>query len=120
MASKAIMNTSKQGQRTAQAAAAWAYSPRNWKSAADIYGAYKTPSIYKLRAFERCKELCAKMRGRDLIISAAGCQTFSVVFRFTDSTNGKEAVAYITRDYDRFAYADGSLYDPRKKAIVAA
>lgn len=118
MASKAIMNTSISGQRTAQAAAAWAYSPRNYKSATDIYGAYKTPSIYKVRAFERCKELCAKMHGHDLIISAAGCQTFSVVFRFTDRTNGKEAVAYITRDYDRFAYADGAVYDRRKKAII--
>lgn len=118
MASKKIMNMSIKDQHTAQTAAAWAYSPRNWKTVTDIYGAYKTPSIYKVQAWEYCKDLCKRLRGRDLRIVGWNSMKFSVVFRFTDRTNGKEAVAYITRDYDRFAYADGTVYDRRKKAIV--
>lgn len=113
-----IISRSITAQKTAQAAAAWAYSPRNYKSASDIYTAYKTPSVHKVRAFERCKSLCARLNGYDLRIAAAGHQTFSVVFRFTDAETGKPCVAYITRDYDRFAFADGSLYDCRKKAII--
>lgn len=101
-----IKNTSKRGQNIARAAAEYAYSGKSWKNYKDIFEAYKNPSIYKIRAFEYCKELCAKMHGFDLIISAAGCQTFSVVFKFREKGTGKLCYAYITRDYNRFCYAE--------------
>lgn len=103
--SERVANTSKRGQKIAREAAEFAYSGRNWKVCRDIYEAYKTPSVYKVRAFERCKALCAEMNGFDLVISAAGCQTFSVVFSFMDEETGVLCYAYITRDYDRFCEA---------------
>ena len=72
----------------------------------DIYSAYKNPSVYKVRAWNWCKELCREMHGYDLIISAAGCQTFSVVFTFNERGTGRKCYAYITRDYNRFCYAE--------------
>ena len=100
--------TSRKDRKIAVEACEWAYSPRNWKLSRDIYEAYKTPSVYKVRAWERCKRLCAEMGGFDLAISAAGCQTFSVVFKYTDSETGELCCAYITRDYDRFAPVGGA------------
>ena len=100
---KHIENTSKKNQRIARDAASWAYSGRNWKNYKDIFEAYKNPSIRKVRAFEYCKNLCAELNGFDLVIPAAGCQTFSVCFKFYDE--GRLCYAYITRDYDRFCYA---------------
>ena len=101
-----IKNTSKQGQRIARNAAEFAYSGRAWKQFRDIYEAYKNPSIYKVRAWNYCKELCKEMHGFDLVISAAGVQTFSVVFKFKERGTGRLCYAYITRDYNRFCYAD--------------
>jgi len=103
--SERVMNTSKQNQKIARAVAEWAYSGKNWKVCRDIYEAYKNPSVYKVRAWERCKALCAEMGGFNLVISAAGVQTFSVVFTFTDEETGVVCYAYITRDYDRFCEA---------------
>jgi len=91
--------------RIARAAATYAYSGKSWKCYHDIYEAYKTPSVYKVRAFWRCKNLCREFNGYDLVISAAGCQTFSVCFKF-NAPDGRLCYAYITRDYDRFCYAD--------------
>ena len=101
-----IKNTSRKNQRIARAAAEYAYSGKSWKNYHDIFEAYKNPSVYKVRAFEYCKELCGKLHGYDLIISAAGCQTFSVCFKFRERGTGRPCYAYITRDYDRFCYAD--------------
>ena len=101
-----IANTSTRGQKIARAAAEYAYSGKSWKNYKDIFEAYKNPSIYKIRAFENCKELCAKMHGFDLVISAAGCQTFSVCFKFRENGTRKLCYAYITRDYNRFCYAE--------------
>ena len=92
--------------RIARAAATYAYSPKSWRPAyTSIYDAYKSPSVHKVRAFWRCKNLCSEFNGYDLVISAAGCQTFSVCFKFT-APDGRPCYAYITRDYDRFCYAD--------------
>ena len=96
--------TAKKDRRIARRAAEWAYSDRNWKHYHDIYEAYKNPSIYKVRAWNRCKDLCARMNGWGLTISAAGVQTFSVVFSYPDEVTGEICYAYITRDYDRFCY----------------
>ena len=99
---KMIENTTKSNQRKAREAATWAYSPRH-KTYTDIWSAYGKPSVHKVRAWERCRKMCKDMGGHDLVISAAGCQTFSVCFKF--EADGKPAYAYITRDYDRFCYA---------------
>ena len=101
-----IKNTSKQGQKIARAAAEFAYSGRSYKLYTDIYQAYKNPSIYKVRAWNYCKELCKRMHGFDIVIPAAGMQTFSVVFKFKERGTGRPCYAYITRYYSRFCYAD--------------
>jgi len=101
-----IKNTSSKGQRIARAAAEYAYSGRAYKHFTDIYQAYKKPSTAKVNAWYYCKNLCKSMNGYDLVITAAGCQVFSVVFKFKERGTGRPCYAYITRDYNRFCYAD--------------
>ena len=108
-----IKNTSKAGQKKAREAAVFAYAHKNYD---DIYSAYKNPSVYKVRAWNWCKELCREMHGYDLIISAAGCMTFSVVFTFNERGTGRKCYAYITRDYNRFCYADDMQQE--EKAVM--
>ena len=103
--SEMVKNTSRKNQRIAREAAEYAYSGRSWKVCRDIYEAYKSPSVYKVRAFRRCQELCEEMNGFDLVIASHGVQTFSVVFTFINEETGVVCYAYITRDYDRFCEA---------------
>ena len=110
-----IKNTSKAGQKKAREAAVYAYAHRAW-TYNDIYSAYKKPSVYKVRAWNYCKELCREMHGYDLIISAAGNQTFSVVFTFNERGTGRKCFAYITRDYNRFCYAEDMQQE--EKAVM--
>jgi len=100
-----IKSTSKAGQRKAREAATWAYN-HAWHVYSDIFDAYKNPSSAKVRAWNYCKELCDRMHGYDLLISGAGCFTFSVVFKFRERGTKRECYAYITRDYNRFCYAE--------------
>ena len=99
-----VENTKKRDQKIARAAAEYAYSGKSWKACRDLYDAYKNPSIYKRRAFQRCVDLCNSMNGFNLLISSYGVQTFSVVFEYPDEETGELCYAYITRDYDRFCY----------------
>lgn len=99
-----INNTSKRDQRIARDAAAYAYTNRRW-TYRTLWEAYDRPSVNKERAWSYCENLCREMKGHDLLISSRNTMVFSVVFQFEDE-NGKPAVAYITRDYDRFAYAE--------------
>ena len=100
-----IKNTSKAGQKKAREAAVFAYAHKAW-TYDDIYSAYKKPSVYKVRAWNWCKELCREMHGYDLIITGASRFAFSVVFTFNERGTGRKCYAYITRDYNRFCYAD--------------
>ena len=99
-----IKNTSKAGQRKAREAATWAYSHpgSTYKS---IFEAYKNPSSAKVAAWFYCQNLCEQLHGYDLIVTAAGCFTFSVFFKFRERGTRRECYAYITRDYNRFCYA---------------
>lgn len=99
---KQIENTSRRHQTIARQNAEYAYNNRRW-TYGDIFEAYSKPSTAKVRAWEYCKQLCKEVNGHDIIISARGCQTFSVCFKFED--NGRPCYAYITRDYDRYCYA---------------
>lgn len=99
-----IESTSKAHQRIARNAAEYAYNHRDW-TYSDIWDAYGKPSVYKVRAWEYCRELCANMGGWDMLISSKNTMQFSVVFRFTDE-NGRVGYAYITRDHDRFCFAE--------------
>lgn len=99
-----INNTSKKDQKIARSAALHAYSNRRW-TYNSIWSAYGKPSEAKCRAWNYCRELCDKLGGHDLIISSKNTMVFSVCFKF-ETEDGKPAFAYITRDYDRFCYAD--------------
>lgn len=99
-----INNTSKKGQRIAKAAAEHAYNNRRW-TYDSIWNAYEKPSAAKVKAWDYCRELCAKLGGFDLIISSKNTMVFSVVFKFIDPETGALSYAYITRDYDRFCHA---------------
>ena len=101
---KRIENTSKKNQRIARETAQYYFDHKN-RLYSDIFSAYKKPSSKKIIAWNYCKELCKSMHGFDLYISAAGCQTFSVIFKFYDSKK-RLCFAYITRDYNRFCYAE--------------
>lgn len=99
-----VMNTTKQGQRTAKAAAEHAYNNRGW-TYRNIWDAYEKPSYAKEKAWHYCRELCADMGGFDLLILSRNTFQFSAVFKFTDDETGELCYAYITRDYDRFCHA---------------
>ena len=101
-----LQGTSRKHQRIAEGYYKWAYSCNNWKACTDIYDAYKNPSRRKVVAFNRCKDLCEQLGGFDFRITAAGCQTFSVCFKYWGKETGALCFAYITRDYDRFCFVN--------------
>lgn len=92
----------------------WLYetAPREKKTALypdynpvyDIYSAYERPSIYKVRAWNECRALCAALNGFNLRITGHNCMAFTVKFEFTHPENGALCTAWITKDYDRFCY----------------
>ena len=98
-----IMNTKKANQRRAREAAIWAY--RNPRREDDIFKAYAKPSRAKIEAWEYCKALCKDKNGDSLIISGHSPMKFSAVFKFKEEGTGRDCFAYITKDYDRYAYA---------------
>lgn len=75
----------------------WYYS-----SAKELYQVYGSYSQAKENAMNYCKEMMKKYEGYDLRIISHNSNVFSVGFIFKD--DGKKIFAYITRDYDRFAY----------------
>lgn len=70
----------------------------------DIYEAYEKPSIYKVRAWNYCKEMCKALNGFNLRITGHNCMAFTVKFEFAHPENGALCTAWITKDYDRFCY----------------
>ena len=100
---KNIEMTKKADQRKAREAAIWAY--RNPRRADDIFKAYAKPSRAKIEAWEYCKALCKEKNGNSLIISGHSPMKFSAVFKFKEEGTGRDCFAYITKDYDRYAYA---------------
>jgi hypothetical protein len=99
-----VINTTKQNQKIARAAAETAYSHRDW-TYETLWDAYEKPSFAKAKAWKYCVDLCREMGGFDMVISARNCMVFSVVFTFVDNETGVVCYAYITRDYDRFCEA---------------
>lgn len=85
---------------------------------ADIYAAYKTPSVNKRRAWAACKSLCAALDGYDIRITGRSAMFFSVAFRFTEPETGRACCAYITAKNERFAYMDDAA--PAAAAAGAA
>lgn len=100
-----VIFSSNRDQKIARNAAAYHYGPGYKWTYADLDEAYVTGgSVYKRRAERYCWDLCHKLHGYDFRIAAANTFTFSVLFKFMDPDTGRECVAYITRDHDRFAY----------------
>lgn len=99
-----ILNTKKADQRKAREAATYAYNNRRW-TFSDIWDAYGKPSAAKVRAWDYCKNLCSEKNGTDLIITGRNSMKFSAVFKFKEEGTGRDCFAYITKDYDRYAYA---------------
>jgi len=73
------------------------------KSLWDVYGTYSTR---KAAAFRYCEDLQRDLNGSALRILSANSQAFTVGFFFKDPETGEGMFAYITKDYDRFCYAD--------------
>ena len=64
----------------------------------DIYEAYKSPSIYKVRSWEAIKEMCYRMGGHGLSVLGHNCMKYSAAFKAEE--NGVEKLFYFTADYD--------------------
>lgn len=96
-----IQNTSAARRRAARRRAAEMQNGGGWFN---IWQAYQRPSRDKVQAWYRIADFCVLLDGYDLRIVGASSFAFSVLFRFR--VDGREAVAYITRDYDSFAYLD--------------
>ena len=72
--------------------------------ASNIWQAYDRPSNRKVKAWHDCEEMCRDCDGYGLCITAAGCQTFSVMFDFAHPETGELMRAHITRDYNHLYY----------------
>lgn len=59
----------------------------------DVYGSY---SSAKVRAYERCCELCSKYDGENFYISSSNCNRFTIAFRFNKPDTGELMQALIT------------------------
>ena len=70
-----------------------------WRYATDINEAYARPSVYKVRAWERCKAMMKEYDGNGIVILGHNCMMFSV--GFIGYINGLKHFFYITRDHDR-------------------
>lgn len=64
----------------------------------DIYHAYKTPSVYKVRAWDAIREMCYRMNGTGLTVLGHNCMKYSAAFKAVE--NGIEKLFYFTADYD--------------------
>lgn len=71
-------------------------------NATDLDDVYSNYSIYKARAYNRCRDLMLDMNGWGLRILSHNSQAFTVGFEYLDSETGEICFAYITKDYDRF------------------
>ena len=89
IASKVIKSNTKQADylRSDARRTMWAYD--------DIYEAYNSPSIYKVRSFNAIKERCRETNGynNDLKIIGKNSSTYSTIYTFTE--NG---VIYAVKD----------------------
>ena len=65
---------------------------------------YKNPSKAKVKAYERCFELCKKYDGFDFCITGHTCHTFTVAFDFMHPETGEYMTARITRSYNHAYY----------------
>lgn len=100
-----VSDCTKKSQRIAREAAVYAYAHPAY-TYRDIYEAYDRPSVSKVRAWEYCEQLCADLGGFDLVIASRNTFSFTAVFKFFDLETGALSYAYITRDYDRYGYAE--------------
>lgn len=63
-----------------------------------IYDAYKTPSVYKVRAWNDIRDMCARMGGTGLTVLGANCMKYSAAFKAVE--DGVEKLFYFTADND--------------------
>lgn len=66
----------------------------------DIYEAYEKPSVYKVQAWNYCKDLCKQYDGHCPAITGKNCMAFSV--GFIGYVDGIKCYFHITKDYDRY------------------
>ena len=64
----------------------------------DIWEAYKTPSVYKCRAWRAIEKMCSDMGGYGLTVLGHNCMKYSAAFKAIE--NGIEKLFYFTADYD--------------------
>lgn len=79
-------------------------APRKHEVAPNIWQAYDRPSARKVAAWHDCENMCRECDGFGLCITAASCQTFSVMFDFAHPETGELMRAHITRDYNHLYY----------------
>ena len=79
-------------------------APTKYSVAPNIWQAYDKPSGLKVAAWHKCENMCRELDGWGLCITAAGCQTFSVMFDFANPETGELMRAHITRDYNHLYY----------------
>lgn len=63
-----------------------------------IYDAYKTPSVYKVRAWNDIRDMCARMGGTGLTVLGHNCMKYSAAFKAVE--DGVEKLFYFTADND--------------------
>lgn len=77
-----------------------------WRTYEDLFDAYERPSLNKYIAYCRCERMMDHLNGEDLVITSRNTFAFSVCFEFPHPETGEACFAFITRDYDRWAFTD--------------
>lgn len=72
----------------------WSYNARN--NYDDIYKAYRSPSIYKVRAWEAIKADCADLKGWGLKVLGKNCMKYSAAFQYASPETGEIRLRYYT------------------------
>ena len=79
-------------------------APIKYPVAPNIWQAYDRPSALKVAAWGDCEQMCRDCDGYGLCVTAAGCQTFSVMFDFMNPVTGELMRAHITRYHNHLYY----------------
>ena len=84
-------------QKSMAHSAYYRYRKSTWN---ELYDAYSNFSKGKVDAWRYCKDLCAKLNGRDLKVVSRNCHKFTAGFEYTDPETGEIMFMYITKGYD--------------------
>lgn len=71
-----------------------------------LWGAYKSPSIYKIRAWEWCEASCREDGGNGLCITGRNCSRFTCAYFCSHHETGERCIVVHTAENVYWAFVD--------------